>query len=180
LEGGRTLKKLKEIFSKRITFWFIGTFIGGMVFWVGFTTAVHEMDSPKFCGMCHIMNDVVSSHNASTHAELNCTDCHMPPGNVFSKLVFKAKVGTGHLYYNAIAPEDIPNRLHAKQESKDIVEANCISCHKAVLKNTDHSAKEDCVSCHRGLPHGEQPYKTKEWNEVPKPGELLKNKEGVY
>lgn len=173
------MKKLKEIFSSRKTFWFIGTFVAGMVFWVGFTTAVHYMDSPEFCGMCHIMDEVVDSHAASSHADLECGDCHVPAGNIATKLIYKAKVGTGHVYYTLLAPKDIPNVLHAKEETKKVVEANCIKCHEAMLGNIDHTAKSDCVSCHRGLPHGVQSFKNKEWNEEPKSGELLKNKDGV-
>ncbi|MDF2557273.1 MAG: nitrate/TMAO reductase rane-bound tetraheme cytochrome subunit [Bacillales bacterium] len=174
------MKKLREIFSNRKTFWFLGTFIAGVVFWVGFTSAVHYMDTPEFCGTCHIMDDVVNSHAASAHADLECGSCHVPAGNIATKMIYKAKVGTGHVYYNLFAQEDIPNLLKAKEETKEVVEANCISCHKAMLGNVEHTAKEDCGSCHRGLPHGQQSFKTKEWNKEPKPGELLKNKEGVF
>ncbi|MDF2557187.1 MAG: nitrate/TMAO reductase rane-bound tetraheme cytochrome subunit [Bacillales bacterium] len=170
---------MKEVFRQKKTYWFIGTFIAGCIFWAALTTGLHMLDSPEFCGMCHIMDDVVASHAASTHAELDCNDCHMPQGNTFSRIIFKTRVGSGHVYYNILDPEGIPNRLEAKPETKALIEVNCIRCHKATIKNIDHSAKKDCSSCHSGLPHGTQSYKTKEWNEEPKSGELLKKKEGI-
>lgn len=36
--------------------------------------------TPTFCGSCHIMQPYFESWQASTHSEVPCVDCHIPPG----------------------------------------------------------------------------------------------------
>lgn len=42
--------------------------------------AVEVTSQPSFCNSCHIMNPFYKSWKASSHAEVNCLDCHLQPG----------------------------------------------------------------------------------------------------
>lgn len=43
-------------------------------------TAVEVTGQPAFCNSCHIMNPYYDSWKRSTHAGVNCLDCHLQPG----------------------------------------------------------------------------------------------------
>ncbi|HLE21210.1 MAG TPA: NapC/NirT family cytochrome c, partial [Vicinamibacteria bacterium] len=36
--------------------------------------------TPSFCGSCHVMQPYFDSWQTSTHSEVRCVDCHIPPG----------------------------------------------------------------------------------------------------
>ncbi|MBW2535691.1 MAG: NapC/NirT family cytochrome c, partial [Deltaproteobacteria bacterium] len=42
--------------------------------------AVQASSTPKFCGSCHIMAPYYESWVGSSHGEVACVDCHIPPG----------------------------------------------------------------------------------------------------
>lgn len=134
-------------------------------------------DSSDFCQSCHIMNSVHDSFEDSTHAELACNDCHLPHESMAGKLVYKAKVGMGHVYYNSLGQEDIPDVLHPTESTQEVIQANCIECHESTLSNVSHDAKENCVDCHQSVPHGDD-FKTEDYYQKPKSGELLEEKGG--
>jgi cytochrome c nitrite reductase small subunit len=134
-------------------------------------------DSPGFCKTCHNMESEYQTFTASTHSELSCNNCHLPNDNIVRHLFFKGRAGMTHVYYNTFATSKIPNVIHASDRTKEVINENCISCHKSTLTNVSHNAKDDCTSCHRFVPHGKG-FKTKQFNEQPQTGELLKNKGG--
>lgn len=134
-------------------------------------------DSPGFCNSCHTMNHVYTTFNDSTHEKLACNDCHLPHENIAKKLFFKGRAGMTHVYFNSMGTSKIPDVIHASDRSMKVINENCISCHKSTVTNVSHDAKENCVSCHRQVPHGKG-FKTKEYKETPKSGELLENKGG--
>ncbi len=47
---------------------------------VGLGTAVEVSSRPAFCGSCHIMKPYYESWKHSTHHNVACVDCHIPPG----------------------------------------------------------------------------------------------------
>ncbi len=151
----------------------------GIFLSVGITKAMGYSNSSEFCSSCHIMTDVNQSFMNSAHATIECGDCHLPHDNVVTKYAYKAKSGLGHIYYNTLGTKDIPQVIHASESTKELMDANCISCHKPVVENVKHDAKDSCVSCHRAVPHGTD-FKTEDFNQKPKPGQLLKDKGGVY
>lgn len=169
-------KKLLGIDKKLLLF--IGVF-AGIVASVATVKVLAYTDSPEFCASCHIMESAYTSFMDSTHAELACGDCHLPHDSMVNKYVFKAKSGIGHVYYNTLGEEDIPNVLLPTEGSKEAINGNCIECHESTLQNVSHDAKDNCSDCHRAVPHGKG-FKTEEFNHPPVSGELLKNKGGVY
>ena len=42
--------------------------------------AVEVTGQPGFCNSCHIMNPYYDSWRTSSHAQVNCLDCHLKPG----------------------------------------------------------------------------------------------------
>lgn len=154
----------------------IGLFTGIVISALTVKTLAYT-DSPDFCSSCHIMDDAYHSMMTSTHAELTCAECHLPSDGVAKKLAFKAKSGMSHLYYNTMGTSKIPELLTATDKSVDVINDNCISCHKSTLVNIEHDVKDTCDGCHMTVPHGKE-FKTKEFDEPPMPGELLDTKGG--
>lgn len=167
-------KKILAIDKKILIF---TALFAGIVLSVVTVKTMAYTDSPNFCQSCHIMDSAYGSFTDSTHSTLSCNDCHLPHDSVAKKLVFKGKAGMGHMYYNTLGTEKIPNELHATEKTEKVVEENCITCHESTLTNIEHDAKESCTTCHRTVPHGKN-FKTKEFNKPPKSGELLENKGG--
>ncbi|WP_070120485.1 NapC/NirT family cytochrome c [Bacillus marinisedimentorum] len=170
------LKKLLGIDKKILLL--VGVFTGIVLSVLTVKTFAYT-DSPEFCQSCHIMTSVHESFEASTHATLACNDCHLPHENVAKKLTYKAKAGLGHMYFNTLGTEKIPDVLHATAGSSEVINENCLDCHEATLDNVSHDAKDNCVDCHQAVPHGDD-FKTDEFHKPPQSGALLEKKGGFY
>jgi nitrate/TMAO reductase-like tetraheme cytochrome c subunit len=123
---------------------------------------------PSFCNRCHSMAEPVAQWEASTHANVNCTSCHVDPGIVKNlehkvlalKEVYLEWFGTGAM------PADI----------KQPKNANCLQCHNAdrtvspgggiKIPHQEHVEMQGlrCTDCHfnvvhsrRGTPGGPPP-----------------------
>ena len=57
----------------RLTATTIATFVALLVF-------VQISSTPNFCGSCHIMAPYYESWKHSSHKNIACVDCHIPPG----------------------------------------------------------------------------------------------------
>lgn len=42
--------------------------------------AVHHMETPVFCGSCHVMDPEARTHADSPHAQVSCAECHVGDG----------------------------------------------------------------------------------------------------
>lgn len=168
---------VKKILSMNKKALFVVAIIVGIFLSLLTVKTMAYTDSPGFCKSCHTMESVYTSFVDSTHSDLSCNNCHLPHDNVAHKLFFKGRAGLTHVSYNTFGNDKIPNVIHATDRTKDVVNENCISCHKSTLTNVSHNAKDKCTSCHRLVPHGRD-FKDDHFNETPKPGELLKNKGG--
>jgi len=49
---------------------------GAALTYVGFEVS----SQPRFCGSCHIMNPYYESWKTSSHKDIACVECHIPPG----------------------------------------------------------------------------------------------------
>ena len=105
-------------------------------------------DSRPFCSFCHVMGEAALTQSQSPHADLACNECHAPHG-LLAKLPFKAKEGLRDFIAN-VQGKDAP--YQARLETRDVVNANCISCHR-VTNDEVMMAKPYCVDCHRGVAH---------------------------
>lgn len=155
---------LSKINKKLLLFTLIGVF-AGVVLFAGTAGSLKATDTPEFCASCHVYESTITHFNESNHANLNCNDCHTPNDSMLGKYTYKAKSALGHGYMYTVGTDKIPNVIHATEQSREVVEQNCISCHEPSLKNIDHDAKDSCVDCHRQVPHGKGNFKTDEWFE---------------
>jgi cytochrome c nitrite reductase small subunit len=124
--------------------------------------------NPATCNNCHVMDYVYEGWYHSGHKEwATCNDCHTPHA-LIPKYIVKAKSGYHHV--TAFMFGNIPNAIRAKQESKEVVQENCIRCHTEAVSNlVDNPMPMDrfCFECHRSVAHGERgisllPYQDKE------------------
>jgi nitrate/TMAO reductase-like tetraheme cytochrome c subunit len=126
--------------------------------------AVLELSStPRFCGTCHVMSPYFESWRTSSHNEVACVDCHIPPGvtaefrKKYEAVAMVARYFTG---------------TYGTNPWTEIDDASCLSCHEkrlligqelyqAIL--FDHAPhltemrrgkKLRCTSCHSQIVQG--------------------------
>ena len=123
-------------------------------------------DDSVACNNCHIMNEVYTDYTKSSHSKkingkalASCNDCHLPHGFV-NKWIAKAQSGIGHAYAFTFKLDELPSNLSANEKSKNIVQANCVSCHREMVSNVinpttnpHNDSTLKCVSCHEGVGH---------------------------
>lgn len=62
----------------RVAGYAVGLLVGiGLVATYG---AMEVSSTPAFCGTCHVMSPYYESWKTSSHADIACVDCHIPPG----------------------------------------------------------------------------------------------------
>ncbi len=111
---------------------------------IGFTW--QATDQPEFCGSCHVMHEATREHQESMHAELSCNECHTPQ-DLPSKVVFKTRAGMKDIYYNFF--RDIDDVIQATEQTREVVNENCQSCHTMTNLNVDsQEVKQYCTDCH--------------------------------
>ena len=120
-------------------------------------------DDPKTCVNCHVMTSEYNSWMHSSHREVTtCNECHVPHNNFVNKYFFKAKDGLYHATVFTLRQE--PQVIFMKEASQEVVQNNCIRCHKqqvtdvklsSWLENHDENRTgRKCWDCHREVPHG--------------------------
>lgn len=117
---------------------------------------------PGACKNCHVMNQVYESWMKGGHQNnATCNDCHVPHDFV-GKWMFKAESGFHHSY--AFTFKDNPVSFSASKKSKEIIQNNCMTCHKdyahhainSINASPDSNFKNEplnCISCHRDAGH---------------------------
>ena len=141
-------------------------FVGALLLAVGIVallSAVEVTSRPQFCGSCHIMKPYYESWRHSTHRNVACVECHIPPGvtaeirKKYEALSMVARYFTG---------------TYGTNPWTEIEDAACLRCHerrllvgKATIKDIqfDHSAHLldmrrgktlRCTSCHSQIVQG--------------------------
>ena len=101
--------------------------VGGLILGLGLVamgTAVEVSSKPEFCGSCHVMRPYYESWEGSSHRNVDCVDCHIPPGvtaeirKKFEALSMVASYFTGTYGTNPWA---------------EIDDAACLRCHERRL-----------------------------------------------
>jgi len=159
----------------------MGGFVGGVVFWGGFNTALEASNTEKFCVSCHEMQDNVFAELKSTIHYTNrsgvratCPDCHVPHewtdkigrkmqaskevwGKVFGTIDTREKF--------LVLRRTLAEHEWARLKANDSLE--CRNCHQwvsmdltrqSVRAATIHerwllTGEKTCIDCHKGIAH---------------------------
>lgn len=122
-----------------------------IIVYAGAGFSMRTTDTAPFCGSCHVMNEVVRTHQKSVHAKLTCNECHAPQDSLVSKMIFKTRSGMRDIYVNTLGT--VPDVIQAEPATKTVVNQNCKHCHFMTVLNVDMESKEHCTDCHRQVPH---------------------------
>ena len=159
----------------------IGGFIGGIVFWGGFNTAMELTNTEAFCTGCHERRDNVLVELKTTIHYTNrsgvrarCPDCHVPH-NWTSKIARKMQASKevwGKIFGTIDTREKFEaHRLTLAQHEWARLKANdsleCRNCHgfefmdftrRSPRAAQQHgtllaSGERTCIDCHKGISH---------------------------
>lgn len=158
----------------------VGGFIGGVIFWGGFNTAMEMTNTEEFCISCHEMRvNVFEEYKDTVHyanrtgVRATCPDCHVPKEWTY-KVVRKIKA-TNELFHKALGTIDTPEKFEAKRlqlarnvwkEMKETDSRECRNCHD--FESMDYTQQgrrgmkqhekglesgKTCIDCHKGIAH---------------------------
>jgi cytochrome c-type protein NapC len=166
-------------------------FIGGIVFWGGFNTAMEATNTMEFCIGCHEMRDnVYPEYQKTIHYQNRtgvravCSDCHVPK-DWTHKIIRKVQASkevwgkiTGVIDTKEKFKEhriEMARREWARMKANDSRE--CRNCHSWEGMSADMQKQrgrkqhelaqknnETCIDCHKGIAH-EKPYNMTEEDE---------------
>jgi cytochrome c-type protein NapC len=159
----------------------IGGFIGGIVFWGGFNTAMEAANTEAFCTGCHEMRENVYAELKSTIHYTNrsgvrakCADCHVPHAwtHKVARKMQASKEVWGKIFRTIDTREKfVDKRLELAQHEWERLKANdsleCRNCHnydsmditrQSVRAQNMHttylaSREKTCIDCHKGIAH---------------------------
>ena len=175
----RTLKRPSVHYS--LGFLTIGGFIGGVIFWGAFNTALEATNTEQFCTGCHEMRDNVYVELQPTIHFTNrsgvrakCSDCHVPHDwtDKMARKMQASKEVWGKVFGSISTREKfLDKRLELAQREWARLRANdsleCRNCHnydsmdftrQSLRASYAHSTALDtgartCIDCHKGIAH---------------------------
>lgn len=159
----------------------VGGFIGGIIFWGGFNTAMEATNTERFCTGCHEMRDNVFAELKTTIHYTNrsgvraiCSDCHVPHDwtSKMGRKMQASKEVWGKVFGTIDTQEKFwEKRLELAQHEWARLKANdsleCRNCHqyesmdftrqsvRAQLMHSSYLAnrQKTCIDCHKGIAH---------------------------
>ncbi|GGO80493.1 cytochrome c-type protein [Marinobacterium nitratireducens] len=173
------LRKPSACYS--LGFLVLSGFVGGIIFWGGFNTALEATNTETFCVGCHEMRDNVFEEMKTTIHYSNrsgvratCPDCHVPHDwtDKIARKMQASKEVWGKIFGTISTREKfLEKRLElakhewARLKSNDSLE--CRNCHdfdymdfteQAPRAREMHSTalargEATCIDCHRGIAH---------------------------
>ena len=138
----------------------------GLILGLGLILAYGTMEmssTPTFCGSCHVMTPYFESWQQSTHSDIACVECHIPPGiaaefrKKYEAVAMVARYFTG---------------TYGTNPWTEVEDAACLECHERRLlvgKELFHDVLFDhgphltemrrgkrlrCTSCHSQIVQG--------------------------
>ncbi|HZF76055.1 MAG TPA: NapC/NirT family cytochrome c [Acetobacteraceae bacterium] len=164
-----------------LAFLTLGGFLGGVVFWGGFNTALEYTNTTEFCVGCHEMQANVFQELQGTIHHVNrsgvragCPACHVPHDwtDKIARKMQASKEVWGHIFGTISTRElflehrrTMAEREWARMEANDSLE--CRNCHTTeamdLTKQNPRAAsaherflftgERTCIQCHRGIAH---------------------------
>jgi cytochrome c-type protein NapC len=175
----RTLTRPSRFYS--LGFLTVGGFIGGVLFWGGFNTAMEATNTEQFCTGCHEMRENVYQELQSTIHFTNrsgvrakCSDCHVPHGwtHKIARKMQASKEVWGKIFGTIDTREKfLDMRLELAQHEWARLKANdsleCRNCHQFESMDFTRQGKraaaahstaldrgeKTCIDCHKGIAH---------------------------
>ncbi len=175
------IKRLRSPSAKYslLSLLFVG-FVGGIVFWGGFNTAMEATNTLEFCISCHEMRDTVYEEYKQTIHYSNrtgvravCSDCHVPK-DWAHKMARKVKA-SGEIWGKLTGTIDTPEKFEAHRlelathewdRMKKSDSRECRNCHSFDGMDTEkqknraskmhkiaQSDNKTCIDCHKGIAH---------------------------
>jgi hypothetical protein len=128
-EQGLLVGADRRVYIRRLAVFFTATTAINIIIGTqGTYRAVHHMETVQFCGQsCHVMTPEFSAHENSSHARVECVECHVTPGA--GGWVASKRAGTRQLM------DVVFNRVHypieSAMESNRLVPSRgtCEQCH---------------------------------------------------
>lgn len=110
------------------------------------------------CNNCHVMDAEYEGWFHAAHAKVSvCSDCHLPHQNIIRYYLYKGYSGMRDVY--SFTVKTYPAAIRATPQTDDIVQANCIRCHRDTVENIladPQPLDRYCWECHRSTAHGER------------------------
>jgi cytochrome c-type protein NapC len=164
---------------KLVTLLVVG-FIGGIVFWGGFNTALELTNTESFCISCHEMRDnVYQEYKDTIHAKnrtgvrATCPDCHVP--KIWTYKIWRKMQASKELWGKFTGYVDTKEKFethrmelatHEWARMEAAGSRECKNCHswegmeKAKQRPRAQSQHElaqkegkTCINCHKGIAH---------------------------
>lgn len=164
-----------------LAFLTLGGFVGGVIFWGAFNTALEVTNTEAFCTSCHEMKDNVYEEMTRTvhfsnrsGVRASCPDCHVPHEwtHKIARKMQASKEVWGKLFGTINTREKfLDKRLQLAQHEWSRLKANdsleCRNCHSSIAmdftKQTQRAAdihsrylltgRATCIDCHKGIAH---------------------------
>ena len=158
----------------------VAGFVGGIIFWGGFHTALEVTNTETFCIGCHEMRDnVYPEYQKTIHytnrtgVRATCPDCHVP--REWGPKMIRKIQASRELWGKLVGTIDTKEKFEAKRlklaerewarmKANDSLE--CRNCHSFVSMDTEkqklrgakmHKIGRDenktCIDCHKGIAH---------------------------
>jgi cytochrome c-type protein NapC len=175
----RTLARPSAYYS--LGFLTIGGFIGGVLFWGGFNTALELSSTEQFCIGCHEMkSNVYQEIQPTIHftnrsgVRAKCSDCHVPKDwtHKMARKMQASKEVWGWIF-GSIGTRDkfvakrreLAEREWARFKANDSLE--CRNCHEYDSMDFTRQSRRaadahaaslgaaggTCIDCHKGIAH---------------------------
>lgn len=156
-------------------------FLGGVIFWGGFNTALEVTNTEQFCISCHEMQDNVfveyrdTIHYANrSGVRASCPDCHVP--HEWTHKIVRKIAASKEVWGKITGIIDTPEKFEGHrrymaerewQRMKETDSRECRNCHNfdymdfsvqgtraAQAHSTSlASGEKTCIDCHKGIAH---------------------------
>ena len=108
------------------------------------------------CNNCHVMDAQYENWYHAGHAEAAvCVECHLPHQNLLVYYLEKGRTGLHDVYF--FSTGQTPALIRAKPRTRQIIQENCIRCHRATVEEIvagPQAFDRTCWDCHRRAAHG--------------------------
>ncbi|MGB5401502.1 MAG: cytochrome c3 family protein, partial [Thermoanaerobaculia bacterium] len=138
----------------------------GLILGIGIVAtygAMHMSSTPSFCGSCHVMSPYYESWAESSHANINCVDCHISPGitqelrKKYEAMAMVARYFTGTYGTNPWAEVDDSACLECHERRLLMgreVFGDVLFDHGPHLSELRRGKRLKCTSCHSQIVQG--------------------------